>query len=216
MKKVVAVYFKQKGMFSTPEELHQFIKNLGFGLNTHIINRIEQVFAPHWDGTYNGRPFQLAPPNIGPNRIYVYPALADTMEQHEAILQKQIAEEKERQEAEKKIRDEEEAKRRLQVLRELSEPKKGWYHVSITFNRYKYHITQGMLPQESTFSGTTIAENGMGAYHKAVAAVEKEYQVIDVPNAHDTGAFHASFLGVKTDNGYSVELWEKWRKEGVI
>jgi hypothetical protein len=31
-----------------------------------------------------------------------------------------------------------------------------------------------------------------------------------------SSGYSFEFLGVKTDNGYSVELWQQWKNEGTI
>ena len=148
--------------------------------------------------------------------ISFYPALADTLEEHERIY-------KERREAAKqeRMRQAEAAKQRRLV--ELNEQKRGWYHVELdlclsVFNNHGNDYRTG-----KTFSGNVIANSGMDAYDKAVKDIRSagfthrgNMAILESWAEPTSHGYEFLFLGVKTDEGYSVEKWEEWKKNGEI
>lgn len=144
------------------------------------------------------------------------PALADTVEEHNRIYNelKEMGEQKR-----KEARKEYEQRR----LAELNEQRRGWYRVEI---RYTIAILTNFSFADRTFIGDIIADSGADAYRKAVKYLESCPP--EVVNFHrETATLHAyvemtsddfsfTFLGVKTDDGYSVEKWNEWKAKGEI
>lgn len=113
-----------------------------------------------------------------------------------------------RDEAAKQKANEREQKR----LAELYEPRKGWYSVTLELSG------DGITTHPNSckdFTGKVIADNGAEAYKKAVSecqAMAPGYFPTDMLS----NGYSFEFLGVKTDDGYSVELWQQWKNEGTI
>lgn len=97
-------------------------------------------------------------------------------------------------------------------LAELYEPRKGWYGVNLELSG------DGITTHPNSckdFTGKVIADNGAEAYKKAVSecqAMAPGYS----PAGMLSSGYSFEFLGVKTDDGYSVELWQQWKNEGTI
>ncbi len=97
-------------------------------------------------------------------------------------------------------------------LAELHNTRRGWYRVSLELSG------DGILaPIHSgkDFTGEVIANNGADAYMKAVEECRNmapEFAPADMMGA----GYSFEFLGVKTDDGYSVALWEQWQAEGKL
>lgn len=152
--------------------------------------------------------------NCGAWDISFYPALGDTLAEHSRKYQ-QLREAAKRE----RLRQAEEAKQRR--LAELNEQKRGWYHVELelrllVFNNNDYRT-------EKTFSGNVIANSGMDAYDKAVKEIKNEgfthrgnIAILESWAGPTSRGYEFLFLGVKTDDGYSVEKWEEWHKNGEI
>ncbi len=148
--------------------------------------------------------------------ISFYPALADTLEEHERIYNDQR--EAARQE---RMRQAEAAKQRR--LAELNEQKRGWYHVELDLRLLVYNNHGNDYHTDMTFSGNVIADSGMDAYYKAVKDIKNEgfthrgnIATLESWAAPASHGYSFLFLGMKTDNGYSVEEWEEWKKNGEI
>lgn len=150
--------------------------------------------------------------------ISFYPALADTIEEHERIYN-------ERREAAKadRMRQAEEAKKRR--IAELNEQRKGWYHAELVVKVMVFNSNGNDYFTDITFSGNVIADSGMDAYHKAVKHVHDNPQelehrgniacLLDCPEP-DSSGFDFTFLGVRTDEGFSVEKWQEWHEKREI
>lgn len=150
--------------------------------------------------------------------ISFYPALADTIEEHERIYN-------ERREAAKaeRMRQAEEAKKHR--IAELNEQRKGWYHAELVVKVMVFNSNGNDYFTDITFSGNVIADSGMDAYDKAWKYVQDHPEelvhrgniasLISIPYYNYDG-FRCTFLGVKTDEGFSVEKWEEWKKNGEI
>lgn len=150
--------------------------------------------------------------------ISFYPALADTLEEHERIY-------KEKREAAKQERMKaiEEARKRRLV--ELNEQKRGWYHVSLELRLYVFANRGNDWMEDADYSCNLIADSGMDAYDKVVKYVKDHPQELTVRGnitalqsycGPTDGGFECNFLGVKTDEGYSIDLWEEWKAKGEI
>ena len=144
------------------------------------------------------------------------PALADTLEEHNRIAN----ELKEMQEQKRKEARKEYEQHRLV---ELNEQRRGWYHVEIDYTISLYIDCRW---RHRTFCGDIIADSGADAYRKAVKYLEGNppevrnyygqlamfFDVVEMTSSD----FSFTFLGVKTDDGYSVELWNEWKAKGEI
>lgn len=190
-------------------------------VNDRNAEKIRELFRDGF-GTYaTGMPRQymsLRTTGCGAWDISFYPALADTIEEHERIY-------KEQREAAKqeRLRLAEEAKQRR--MAELSEQKRGWWHVELDLTLSVFATRGNDYTTPSTFIGNVIADSGMDAYRKAVKHVEEHpHELTHRGNAAVlmycadpwSSGYECLFLGVKTDEGYSVEKWEEWKEKGKI
>lgn len=150
--------------------------------------------------------------------ITARPALADTLEEHERIFGEQ-------REAAKRerIRQAQEAKEKR--LEEMNEERRGWYHVELDLVAYVFNNKGNDYRETLTYSCTLIADSAMDAYDKTVKYLHEHPEEITVRGniaaleacaKPESGHFEYTFLGVKTDEGYSVKLWEEWKKNGEI
>lgn len=230
MRKYVFVYFNQKAVCNSAEEAIQFINQLQFRGNGHKLvcnencsRRLEALFDGEFkyypSGNvhfiiYNGKAIEgfseLATTGCSTTRIKIYKALADTIEEHDRIYLLRLEEEKAK-------RLEENEQRIQRRLSELHEQKKGWYSVSLNFDRAKFGRS-GIYYTDSDFSGCIVADSGLDAFNKTVKHLINSVDVLPDSQFPEmiSSRYFFEFLGVKTDEGYSVELWEQWKKEGVL
>lgn len=179
-------------------------------VNERTAEKIRTLFKDGF-GTYpSGEPrtyLGLRTTGCGAWEIGFHPALADTLEEHERIYNKQ----RETAKAER-MRQAEAAKQRR--LAELSEPRRGWYHVELDLELMVFATKGNDYITTSTFEGNIIADSGMDAYNKAVKYVQDHPEelthrgnmaVLQFWAEPDGSGFRCTFLGVKTDDGYSVE-----------
>ena len=95
-------------------------------------------------------------------------------------------------------------------LGELYEQKKGWYRVTLELTG------DGIVERGyKTFTGDVIAASGAEAYDKAVRECQKLAPCYEPAEMINSG-YSFEFLGVLTDDGYSVEKWNEWKNNGVI
>lgn len=148
--------------------------------------------------------------------ISFYPAQADTLEEHERIYN-------ERREAarQERMRQAKEAQHRR--LAELNEQKRGWYHVELELCLSVFNNHGNDYRTDKTFSGNVIANSGMDAYDKAVKDIRSagfthrgNMAILESWAEPTSHGYEFLFLGVKTDDGYSVEKWEEWKAKGEI
>lgn len=190
-------------------------------VNDRNAEKIRELFRDGL-GTYaTGKPRQfmsLRTTGCGAWDISFYPALADTIEEHERIYNEQR--EAAKQERMKAI---EEARQRRLV--ELNEPKRGWYHVELEMRLYVFANRGNDWIEDADYSCTLIADSGMDAYNKVVEDAKKHPEKLMVRGnitslqsycGPTDGGFECTFLGVKTDDGYSVEKWKEWKEKGEI
>lgn len=150
--------------------------------------------------------------------ISFYPALADTIEEHEQIYNEQ----REAAKAER-MRLAEIAKQKR--LAELFEKKRGWYHVELELRLLVFNSSGNDYFTDLIFTGDIIADSGADAYNKAEKHVRDHPEelthrgnmaVLHAWADMDSSDFSFTFLGVKTDDGYSVEKWNEWKEKGEI
>lgn len=186
----------------TAEKIHDLFRN-GFG-----------TYPSGEPRTYLG----LRTTGCGAWEIGFHPALADTLEEHERIYNEQ----REAAKAER-MRQAEAARQRRTA--ELSEPRRGWYHVELDLELMVFAIRGNDYIAHTTFEGDIIADSGMDAYGKAVKHVQDNpgelthrgnMAVLHAWGEPDSSDYSFQFLGVKTDYGYSVEKWQEWHEKGEI
>ena len=188
-------------------------------VNATSEKKIRELFANGFSVTYDGYKSDcvtLRTTGCGCWDIIIRPALADTLEEHNRIYNEQREAAKQ-----ERLRKAEEAKQRR--LTELNEQKRGWYHVELELRLSVFNNHGNDYRTDKTFSGNVIANSGMDAYDKAVKAIHDEgfthrgnialLESWADPTSH---GYEFLFLGVKTDEGYSVEKWEEWKRNGEI
>lgn len=150
--------------------------------------------------------------------IRFYLALADTLEEHERIYN----EKREAANAERKHLAEAAIQRRLC---ELNEQRNGWYHVELTVIAMVFAQRGSDYMTDLTFSGHVIADSGADAYSKALQHVREHPE--ELTHRGNMAALHSwpdmkshdysfTFLGVKTDEGYSIGKWNEWKENGEV
>ena len=155
--------------------------------------------------------------------IIIRPALADNMDDHERIYNEQ-------REAAKAERMRQAEAYKQKRLAELNEQRRGWYHVSLEIKLYVFRNKGNDYMPVCNYSCTLIADSGMDAYDKTFEYLREhpnELQTKGMSNRGDMAVFQSAcnptshdyeftFLGVKTDDGYSVEKWQEWHDKGEI
>lgn len=146
------------------------------------------------------------------------PALADTVEEHNRICNElKEMEEQKRKEARKEYEQ--------RRLAELNEQRRGWYRVEITFTVDVEPIRGNSYFKLLTFEGDMLADSGADAYCKTAKYLEdspaelttrRDFTTLAALPEMTSGDFSFTFLGVKTDDGYSVEKWNEWKAKGEI
>lgn len=188
-------------------------------VNDYAERKIRELFDNGFVKTYEGDKSSvvtLRTTGCGCWDIIIRPALADTLEEHERIYNEQR--EAARQE---RMRQAEAAKQRC--LAELNEQRRGWYHVELDLRLMVFNERGNDYRTEMTFSCNVIADSGMNAYNKAVNDIRNDtfthrgnIAILESWAAPESIGYSFTFLGVKTDDGYSVEKWEEWKKNGEI
>ena len=188
-------------------------------VNATTEQKIRDLFRDGF-GTYpSGQPrtyVGLRTTGCGAWEIGFHPALADTLEEHERIYNEQREAAKQ-----ERIRLAEIAKQRR--LGELNEQKRGWYHVELELRLSVFNNHGNDYRTDMTFSGNVIADSGIDAYDKAVKSIHNEgfthrgnIAMLESWAESTSNGYEFLFLGVKTDDGYSVEKWEEWKAKGEI
>lgn len=148
--------------------------------------------------------------------IRFYPAFADTLEEHERIYN-------ERREVAKSERMRLAEAARQRRWAELKEYKRGWYHVSMEIRLYVFTDKGNDFMPLMEYSCNVIADSGIDAYNKTKKYLEDHPEEIKHRRGMavlasvclpTSGDYDFIFLGMKTDEGYSVEAWEEWHKNG--
>lgn len=190
-------------------------------VNDRTAEKIRTLFRDGLGTYYDGKPrtcVTMRTTGCGAWDISFYPALADTLGEHERIYG-------ERREAARmeRMRQAEEARQRR--LSELNERRRGWYHVELELELMVFAAKGNDYVTHTTFEGSIIADSGVDAYSKAVGHVQYHPEelthrgnvaILQSWAPLDGSGFGCTFLGVKTDEGYSVEKWNEWQKNGEI
>lgn len=181
--------------------------------------KIRELFTNGFVKTYEGgksNVVTLRTTGCGCWDIIIRPALADTLEEHNRIYNEQREAAKQ-----ERMRLAKEAEQRR--LTELNEQKRGWYHVELELRLSVFNNHGNDYRTDMTYSCNVIANSGMDAYDKAVKDIKNEglthrgnIAMLESWANPTSSGFEFLFLGVKTDDGYSVEKWEEWKKNGEI
>lgn len=229
MKKFIFVFFKHKALCFTPEEAITFIDGLpGISCNaktdsfvralfetdvpasrdSHLINNMVSVERDGFIHYIYAKGNTIKTTGCGKASISIHEAPADTLEECEAIY---LGEKEERERREAVCR---EAYLQAQ-LADLYRPRKGWYSVEMTYRQAYSHPTLGIERRWKTFTGELIAGSGKEAYDKTIKYLSDRMD--NLPDslypAETDNKFGFVFLGMRTDDGYSVEAWEKYMDE---
>ena len=190
-------------------------------VNATTEQKIRNLFRDGF-GTYpSGQPrtyVGLRTTGCGAWEIGFHPALADTLEEHERIYN----ERREAAKAERKRLAEAAIQGRLA---ELNEQRKGWYHAELTIRAMVFAQKGDDYMTNLTFSGNVIADSGADAYDKALKHVMDHPE--ELTHRGNMATLHAwpdmtshdysfTFLGVKTDEGFSIDKWNEWKNNGEI
>lgn len=188
-------------------------------VNETTEKKIRELFANGFVLPYGGgksTAITLRTTGCGCWDIIIRPALADTLEEHNRIYNEQ-------REVAKAMRMAQAAAVKEIRLKKLNEQKRGWYHVELDLCLSVYNNHGNDYRTEKTFSGNVIANSGMDAYYKAVKEIKNEgfthrgnIAILESWAEPTSHGYEFLFLGVKTDDGYSVEKWEEWKKNGEI
>ena len=218
-RKFVFVYFDNAELCDTPQQAIAFINRLYCG-NTRLVcnsNCQERIYAlfegdiVYYPATgymdyvsYKGKRIpgfeDLATTGCSTTRINIFPALADTLDEHNRIYREKAEEAKAERlrEAQERIRKRNE---------ELNEQRPGWYAVSLHFDNYKVG-DRGSYYADTEFSGKIIADSGLDAYAKTIRHLEQSPDVGNSSLYPEAVSSHYWFkyLGILTDEGYSEEF----------
>lgn len=228
--KILFVYFKEKRICQTAEEAIDFINSLyhrnnpscnKLVVNDNVKRILQSLYENTWDTSSFEFPcilvkqntpymsgmkkysngFQIRTTNCGNTFIEGCYPLGETVEEHDAEVERIRAEKAEQS---RKEYEEYLTKRHA----ELSEKREGWYSVSLTYERMRM---RDMRMVETTFSGKCIASSGMEAYSKTIKEIEKDgvasfNAVYPLPTSAN---FSFLFLGVNTDDGYTFKELEE-------
>lgn len=190
-------------------------------VNATTEQKIRDLFRDGF-GTYpSGQPrtyVGLRTTGCGAWEIGFHPALADTLEEHERIYNEQ----REAAKAERKRLAEAAIQGRLA---ELNEQRRGWYHAELTVRAMVFAQKGNDYMTDLTFSGNVIADSGADAYDKALKHVMDHPEELN--HRGNMATLHAwpdmtshdysfTFLGVKTDEGFSIDKWQEWKNNGEI
>lgn len=194
----------------------EFIK-----VNEQTAEKIRNLFRDGFGNYPSGQPITYAgfrTTGCGAWEIGFYPALADTLEEHQRIYNEQ----REAAKAERKRQAEAAQQRRLG---ELYEQRRGWYHAELTVRAMVFAQRGNDYMTDLTFSGNVIADSGADAYDKALRHVQDHPEELthrgNIATLHawpdmTSHDFSFTFLGVKTDEGYSIDKWNEWKEKGEI
>lgn len=190
-------------------------------VNATTEQKIRSLFHDGF-GTYpSGEPrtyIGVRTTGCGAWEIGFHPALADTIEEHERIYNEQ----REAAKAERKRLAEAAIQGRLA---ELNEQRRGWYHAELTVRVMVFAQKGNDYMADLTFSGNVIADSGADAYDKALDHVQRHPE--ELTHRGNIATLHAwpdmtshyysfTFLGVKTDEGHSLDKWNEWRERGDV
>lgn len=183
-------------------------------VNERTAEKIRSLFSMGIKPEHEGKAFlcsTMRTTGCGAWDISFYPALGDTLEEHVRIYNEQREAAKQ-----ERMRQAEAAKQRR--LGELYQQRKGWYHVELGVKLMVFAHRGNDYFADLTFEGNIIADSGADAYNKAEKYVQEHPE--ELTHRGNIGALHDwadmtshdftfTFLGVKTDDGYSIDKWNE-------
>lgn len=217
-RKYVFVYFNKIEICSTPEQAIYFINSLINPRSAKQLKcsetaecRIYAIFfgeiVKNEGGTvdyfiYKDKKYpglnMLQTTGVGSTHIKYYPALADTLEEHNRLIQAQIEKMNlEKFEESKKLLDEH--------RQELSEIKEGIYAVRYYFYLTVYTNERGTIKGIELYKGNFFAKSGYDAYEKTVEYLTNKFKYnarvahLQFPHV-ECGEFQFQYIKYHLDN----------------
>lgn len=95
----------------------------------------------------------------------------------------------------------------------LNEQRRGWYGVGLIYQKADFGDL-GITYRTDSYEAEVIADSGIDAYNFVLERLKVKNLPDSLYPAPDN--CDIEFLGAKTDEGYSVEVWNKWKEEGKI
>lgn len=196
MKKVI-IYFSKKAIVESAQEAVNFINTLQYRgnsyslkCNKHTEELLKELFSNENHPYHSYSRIEIATTGCSTTRIYMYKALADSLEKHDAIVLKN----QQKEEAERKLKAE---KTHQEWLKEMCEELKGWYVVTVTGSVMKIKGNDG----NATRSVKVLANNQMDAYDKAVEYLENNPKgnIISWLWFESAGQALIEYVGIWTD-----------------
>lgn len=190
-------------------------------VNAQTERKIREYFANGVDKTWEGYKLDylsVRTTGCGCWDVIIRPALADTLEEHDRIYNEQREAAKQ-----ERIRQSEIAKQKR--LAELNEQRRGWYYVELEIRMYLFADKGNDSMPYANYSCKMIADSGMDAYNKTVKYLHDHPEEIKhrrgmavLKSVCDptSGGYSFTFLGVKTDEGFSIDKWNEWKEKGEI
>lgn len=210
-KGIIVVYGKQQALCHSAQEAEEAINSFmgRWGMlevNPTTAKNLNVLFA----GEEFGEPYSLPwlkTTNCSDQFIKLYPALSDTLEGHLQAYAEKCAKEKA-----ERLRLAEQAKRERML--DWSKCRKGWYHVQTEITALSMMSDKRVI---RIFSGDVLADSKAGAFGQALEQMNDYCSsnglVFEIMSEWDSSETSVEFLGMKTDEGYSVEEWEKYMAE---
>lgn len=166
--KLVLNYFNRTAMVGSVEEAVSFVNSLQYRSNGQAIVCNAHTEALLKDAISGGIhpvnfPLQIATTGCGVTRIMAYLPLADTLEEHNSILNS-------RKEKEAAERAEREARMEKEFISDMSIEARGWYVVTLDVLVSKFKGNDGT----KTYSFRVLANSKLHAYETAVKEVHEK------------------------------------------
>lgn len=208
---IVVAYLQQSAIAHTAEQAREAIEqmhsvhggNIMLQVNAGTWKSLQTIFAgeelPYGAG-------ELRTTNCGKYGIRFYAAMSPDIDEHNRMYREQC----EREKAERLAKAEQ---IKQKMLAEFNEQKKGWYRVKVELTALR--PDGGMRRVYRELSGYTIAESKMDAYAKMAnkecqdACAEKGL-IFEHCSSWNSGDTEVDFVGMKTDEGFSIEAWEEY------
>lgn len=190
--KLVINYFDKTAIISSVQEGVDFINSLQYRGNSHSLQcshfceqKLMEIFSGKF---YNGQ--ELTTTGISTTRIRIYTALADTLEDHNALVKIQ-------KDQELYVKQQKNEERNQLHLAEMYEANKGWYVVTITGTAFKLTGSDSQV----TRSVKVLANNKMEAYNGAIQNLEQNppKNVMNWYGFESSKSALIEFIGVWTD-----------------
>lgn len=188
--KKIFVYFGNKKLITSENEALQFVEDCNFKNNPHSLAMFKAIFRNEYPANFppeylKFKRIELAVPGIGPNRIYIFDALADSLEEHEVIHAK-------KEELAKIVREEKSESAEQEFLSEAYTKLRGWYEVYI---EYAINDFRKGGHKWTELNGRVIADSIADAYKKGCEEIEKKDGFFE----QSMRSAEINYIGVLTD-----------------